>query len=162
MYSTVEVVRYCGTARTCRLGGKPYKSRGYIGNISVLSQTKEATCLSPRYSLAVVTLSYNMILLSALRLGPSGVIQPQHQGSRDFLPWPSGMRDTRHAATSLDGSVIDVQRFVPTVVPGQNVGRQHRAVVFCSCGGFLGGSVDVFHSFITTSSELSGTQAFAS
>ncbi|KFA60282.1 hypothetical protein S40285_07396 [Stachybotrys chlorohalonatus IBT 40285] len=52
--------------------------------------------------------------------GYSGIACTPRSKYRDFLPWPSGMRDTRHAATSLDGSVIDVQRFVPTVVPGQN------------------------------------------
>ncbi|KEY68193.1 hypothetical protein S7711_09104 [Stachybotrys chartarum IBT 7711] len=55
---------------------------------------------------------------------------------------------TRHAATSFDGSIMDVHEFLPAAVPDHD--------------GFAGGSVDIFRGFITTFSELSGAQVFAS
>jgi acetyl esterase/lipase len=78
------------------------------------------------------------------------------------VPWPVEMQLSEHEATSLDGSVFEVKRFVPRVVHSQSKGAQPtRAVVFAFGGGFVAGSVDVFRNFIAVFAERSETQVFA-
>ncbi|KAH7304431.1 Alpha/Beta hydrolase protein [Stachybotrys elegans] len=84
------------------------------------------------------------------------------QWASDQIPWPAGMQETTHTATSLDGTKIEVRHLVPKVVSDQPpTACPNRAVVYVFGGGFVGGSVDIFRGFLGAFSELGETQLFA-
>ena len=80
----------------------------------------------------------------------------------DQIPWPQGMHESSHTTTSIDGTQLEVRRFVPKAVLGQPLDAgASRAVIYVFGGGFVGGSVDIFRGFLAVFGELSGTQVFA-
>ncbi|CAH0021273.1 unnamed protein product [Clonostachys rhizophaga] len=80
----------------------------------------------------------------------------------DALPWPSGMKESTHTARSLDGTTLEIRRFVPRDLLGDSSDSpSERAVIFAFGGGMTAGSVEVFRGFIATIAQQSATQVFA-
>ncbi|VUC28147.1 unnamed protein product, partial [Clonostachys rosea] len=80
----------------------------------------------------------------------------------DGLPWPEGMQEEKHTATSLDDSTLEIRRFVPKALLGRTPDSPpERAVIFAFGGGMTAGSVEVFRGFIATIAQQSATQVFA-
>ncbi|KAI2464422.1 alpha/beta hydrolase fold-domain-containing protein [Annulohypoxylon bovei var. microspora] len=78
------------------------------------------------------------------------------------VPYPAGMQESAHAATSPDGTSLQVTRFVPLAV--QEEGRAagpKRAVVFVFGGGMISGSVEVSRGFVAAVAHNSRSQVFA-
>lgn len=96
----------------------------------------------------------------ALRI--RGFVNHSTTAASDLIQWPTGMEEHQLWTESLDGTQLEVRRFIPKVVVDQpGDASQNRAVVFAFGGAFVGGSVDIFRGFISIFGELSGTQVFA-
>lgn len=105
------------------------------------------------------------------------------------VPYPEGMQESVHPTTSLDGTPLQITRFLPQSVreeeeveeqqldveatdpnratdkedkgKGKGKGAPKRAVIFVFGGGMISGTVEVSRGFIAAVAENSYTQVFA-
>ncbi|KAI0384451.1 Alpha/Beta hydrolase protein [Hypomontagnella monticulosa] len=80
------------------------------------------------------------------------------------LPEPEGIQESTYSTTSLDGTPLEIFRFVPQSVHDDSKppsSRLDRALIFAFGGGMVAGSVQGMHRFITTLAHRSQTQVFA-
>jgi acetyl esterase/lipase len=75
------------------------------------------------------------------------------------ISWPEGMRESSHQIESLDGTIIEVRRFLPkSWINGDKASE--RAVVQTTGGGMIAGSIEVFRKLIAGLVDQAGTQFF--
>ncbi|EJT73652.1 hypothetical protein GGTG_07508 [Gaeumannomyces tritici R3-111a-1] len=82
------------------------------------------------------------------------------------LPRHDGMLQTKHQVTSLDGTVIDVYRFLPKALQANDTTTPAaadlgRAVVMNFGGGYVAGSAPSWAPAMADLAERAGTQVFA-
>ncbi|KAH7034922.1 Alpha/Beta hydrolase protein [Microdochium trichocladiopsis] len=70
------------------------------------------------------------------------------------IEWPAGMQTSTHTTTSLDGSTLEITRFLPA-----NAGPA-RAVLYVFGGGTIAGSVEQSRNLIARTAAATSTQHF--
>ncbi|KAI8635371.1 Alpha/Beta hydrolase protein [Xylariaceae sp. FL1651] len=75
------------------------------------------------------------------------------------LPVQEGVQETKHTITSIDGTSIDVHRFVPPAAASDS--SPQRAILFVFGGGMVAGSMDIWRVSIKDLAHRTGTQVFA-
>ena len=95
--------------------------------------------------------------ISAIRNSTNATIK----AASDALPFPAGMITTVNTATSADGSIFNITRFVPLQVQQSKETAPHRAVIYAFGGGLVAGSVAISYNMIANYAEQTATQVFA-
>ncbi|KAI1333248.1 Alpha/Beta hydrolase protein [Xylariaceae sp. FL0255] len=75
------------------------------------------------------------------------------------VPPVEGVAETKHTISSVDGTSIDVYRFVPPVAATSS--PPQRAILFAFGGGMVAGSVAIWRPMIGDIAMETGTQVFA-
>ncbi|KAI1131758.1 Alpha/Beta hydrolase protein [Nemania abortiva] len=79
--------------------------------------------------------------------------------SNATLVVPEEVPETKHTITSLDGTSIDVHRFVPAAAAADP--KTQRAILYAFGGGMVAGSIDVWRQGIKELAYRTGSQVFA-